>query len=57
MSGPDLQQELKRRRQEVPIIFITITAQGDESVRRQMLARGAAEFCSSRSAKQPDRHV
>jgi FixJ family two-component response regulator len=41
MSGPDLQQELKRRRQEIPTIFIT--AQGDESVRRHMLARGAAE--------------
>ena len=28
MSGPELQQELTRRRQEIPIVFIT--AQGDE---------------------------
>jgi FixJ family two-component response regulator len=40
MSGPDLQEELKRRRQGVPIVFIT--AQRDESVRTKMLARGAA---------------
>jgi FixJ family two-component response regulator len=41
MSGPDLQQELRRRRQEVPIVFIT--ARGDETVRRHLLARGAVE--------------
>ena len=41
MSGPDLQHELKRRRWEIPIVFIT--AHGDESVRPQLLARGAAE--------------
>ena len=41
MSGPDLQHELKRRRQKIPIVFIT--AQGDESLRPQLLARGAAE--------------
>jgi FixJ family two-component response regulator len=41
MSGPDLQHELKRRRQEIPIVFIT--AHEDESVRSQLLARGAAE--------------
>jgi FixJ family two-component response regulator len=39
MSGPDLQQELKRRRQEIPIVFIT--AGGDESVRPRVLAEGA----------------
>jgi FixJ family two-component response regulator len=44
MSGPDLQQELRRQRQEVPIVFIT--AQGDESVRPDLLARGAVECLS-----------
>jgi FixJ family two-component response regulator len=41
MSGPDLQHELMRREQEIPIVFIT--AQGDELVRRELLARGAVE--------------
>jgi FixJ family two-component response regulator len=40
MSGPDLQQELTRRRQEIPIVFIT--AQGDETLRPRLLVRGAA---------------
>ena len=39
MSGPDLQQELKRRGQYIPIVFIT--AQGDKSLRPQLIARGA----------------
>jgi FixJ family two-component response regulator len=39
MSGPDLQQELMRRRQEIPIVFIT--ANGDRTVRPQLLAQGA----------------
>ena len=39
MSGPDLQQELNRRRQRIPIVFIT--AYGDASVLRRLLARGA----------------
>ena len=39
MSGPDLQQELNRRRQKIPIVFIT--AYGDASVLRRLLARGA----------------
>jgi FixJ family two-component response regulator len=39
MSGPDLQQELRRRRQEIPIIFIT--AHGDESARPGLLEQGA----------------
>ena len=41
MSGPDLQQELTRRRQEIPIVFIT--AHRDEAVRPRLLARGAVE--------------
>jgi FixJ family two-component response regulator len=41
MSGPDLQQELKRRRQTIPIVFIT--ANGDRTVRPSLLARGAVE--------------
>ena len=41
MSGPDLQQELMRRRQEIPIVFIT--ANGDSSVRSRMLTQGAVE--------------
>ena len=39
MSGPDLQQELARRRLDIPIVFIT--AQGDSSLRPQLVARGA----------------
>jgi FixJ family two-component response regulator len=39
MSGPDLQQELTRRRQKIPIVFIT--AYGDAIVLRHLLARGA----------------
>ena len=41
MTGPDLQQELTRRRQEIPIIFIT--AHADETVRPRMIERGAVE--------------
>ena len=41
MSGPDLQQELIRRRQEIPIVFIT--ANGDRTVRPRLLAQGAVE--------------
>jgi FixJ family two-component response regulator len=41
MSGPELQQELIRRRQAIPIVFIT--ANGDKTVRSSMLARGAVE--------------
>jgi FixJ family two-component response regulator len=39
MSGPDLQQELTRRGQKTPIVFIT--AYGDSTVRPRLLARGA----------------
>ena len=41
MSGPDLQQELRIRRQEMPIIFIT--GQRDEAIRSRVLEQGAAE--------------
>jgi FixJ family two-component response regulator len=41
MTGPGLQQELKRRRQEIPIVFIT--ALRDEAVRSRMLDQGAVE--------------
>ena len=41
MSGPELQQELIRRRRDIPIVFIT--GGGDESVRPRLLAEGAVE--------------
>ncbi len=41
MTGPDLQRELARRRQEIPIIFIT--AHEDETARPRLLERGAVE--------------
>ena len=42
MSGPDLQQELARRQQEIPIIFIT--AHRDEYIRQRVLAQGAVAY-------------
>jgi FixJ family two-component response regulator len=41
MSGPELQQELKFRGQEIPVIFIT--AHGDGTVRPPLLEQGAVE--------------
>ena len=41
MSGTDLHRELKRRRQEKPIIFIT--ANRDEAFRQFALEQGAVE--------------
>jgi FixJ family two-component response regulator len=41
MSGPDLQRELKRRGQKIPVIFIT--ASTDQSVRARLLERVAVE--------------
>jgi FixJ family two-component response regulator len=41
MTGPDLQQELTVRGQEIPIVFIT--AQTDETVRPRSLEQGAVE--------------
>ena len=42
MSGVDLQEELKRRGQVIPIIFIS--GQKDEDVRKQALKKGAVKF-------------
>jgi FixJ family two-component response regulator len=41
MSGPDLQWELKLRRREIPIVFIT--GQREQTVRPQVLQQGAIE--------------
>jgi FixJ family two-component response regulator len=41
MTGPDLQRELQRRRQEIPIVFIT--GRQDESIRPRVLEQGAVE--------------
>ena len=41
MSGLELQQELSRRQPAIPIVFIT--ANGDQTVRPRLLARGAVE--------------
>jgi len=41
MCGPELHQELKRRRLTIPVIFIT--AQRDDAVRSRMLDNGAVE--------------
>jgi FixJ family two-component response regulator len=42
MSGPELHEELKRRGQRIPVIFIT--GQRDETVRARVLKQGAAAF-------------
>ena len=41
MSGPDLQKELTRRDQSIPIVFIT--AQRDEAIRPRLIAQGAVD--------------
>src|SRR5262249_35588624 len=41
MSGPDLQQELKRRQQKIPIVFIT--AHVDETDRPRLIEQGAID--------------
>lgn len=41
MTGPELQHELKVRRHQIPIIFIT--AQGEADVRPRLLEEGAVE--------------
>lgn len=42
MSGLDLQRELRRRGQRIPIIFVT--AQRDELLRAQAFEQGAVKF-------------
>ena len=42
MSGPELHQELKRRGDEIPVIFIT--GQKDERIRARVFEQGAAGF-------------
>jgi FixJ family two-component response regulator len=39
MTGPQLQQELTRRRHDIPIVFIT--ANNDDDLGQKMLKRGA----------------
>jgi FixJ family two-component response regulator len=41
MSGPDLQQELRRQRKKIPTVFIT--AQRDDAVRSRLIEQGAVE--------------
>jgi FixJ family two-component response regulator len=41
MTGPDLQRELTRRDQSIPIVFIT--AQRDDAVRPRLIAQGAVD--------------
>jgi FixJ family two-component response regulator len=41
MSGPELQDELGRRRLEIPIVFIT--GQRDEAIGPRMMERGAVD--------------
>jgi FixJ family two-component response regulator len=41
MTGPELHRELIRRRQAIPVIFVT--AIGDEALRPRLLAEGAVE--------------
>jgi len=41
MTGPDLHRELRRRHQEMPIVYIT--ARRDENVRPRILSEGAVE--------------
>lgn len=41
MSGPDLQRELRRRGERIPIVFIT--AHGDETTRPRLIEQGAVE--------------
>jgi FixJ family two-component response regulator len=41
MSGPELQKELRRRQNRIPIIFIT--AHADQSTRPQLIEEGASD--------------
>ena len=41
MTGPELQRELKLRRRQIPVVFVT--AQRDEPLRLRLLKQGAVE--------------
>jgi FixJ family two-component response regulator len=41
MSGPELQEELRRRRRPIPIVFITALA--DSTVRPRLIGHGAVD--------------
>ena len=41
MTGPDLQRQLARRRQRIPIVYVT--AHKDETVQQRLLEMGAVE--------------
>jgi FixJ family two-component response regulator len=41
MTGPELHRELIRRRQAIPVIFVT--AIGDEALRPRLMAEGAVD--------------
>jgi len=41
MTGPDLQRELRQRRQTIPIVFIT--ADADILVHQRLIEQGAGE--------------
>jgi FixJ family two-component response regulator len=41
MTGPELQRELGRRGQEIPIVYIT--AQRDDTIRPHLMEQGAVE--------------
>jgi FixJ family two-component response regulator len=41
MSGPDVQDELRRSRLDIPIVFIT--GQRDETIRPRLMERGAVD--------------
>jgi FixJ family two-component response regulator len=41
MTGPELHRELIRRRQDIPVIFVT--AIGDKALRPRLLAEGAVD--------------
>jgi FixJ family two-component response regulator len=55
MSGPALQQELKRRRYNIPIVFIT--ARGDRTTRSRLLEQGAVECLSKPFSDTALRHA
>jgi len=42
MSGLEVQEELKRRGQAIPVIFIT--GQKDEEIRKRAFSQGAVKF-------------